>query len=51
VYAISHAWIDRLSDERDPHAYDLCRRHSDRVRPPHGWELIDRRYLMVTSVA
>jgi len=23
----------------DPARYDLCARHADRFRPPHGWEL------------
>lgn len=23
----------------DPARYDLCSRHADRFRPPHGWEL------------
>jgi len=23
----------------DPACYDLCARHADRFRPPHGWEL------------
>jgi hypothetical protein len=23
----------------DPARYDLCTRHADRFRPPHGWEL------------
>lgn len=44
-YDYSHAlvWIDRLSTERDPHAYDLCERHSARLTVPQGWQSRDRR--------
>ena len=42
-YGRSHVWLDLLHPERDPHAYDLCRRHAaapvraprlEVVRPP-----------------
>ena len=36
-------WIDDLAVERDPHAYDLCLRHSQRFVVPTGWRLEDRR--------
>jgi hypothetical protein len=36
-------WLDRLAPERDPHAYDLCRRHADELSVPLGWHLADRR--------
>ena len=42
-YARSAVWLDDLSAERDPHAYDLCRRHGSRLSVPHGWRLEDRR--------
>ncbi len=42
-YARSAVWLDDLSPERDPHAYDLCRRHGSRLSVPHGWRLEDRR--------
>ena len=42
-YADRSVWLDFLSDERDPHAYDLCRRHADRLRAPSGWAIVDRR--------
>lgn len=42
-YARSVAWLDDLSDERDPHGYDLCQRHGARVSVPNGWRLEDRR--------
>jgi hypothetical protein len=42
-YKRSHVWLDHLSVERDPHSYDLCRRHSDDLSVPLGWHLTDRR--------
>jgi hypothetical protein len=36
-------WLDHLSDERDPHDYDLCQRHAGRLTVPRGWQLRDRR--------
>jgi len=42
-YARSHVWIDELSPERDPHAYDLCARHAERLTVPLGWQLSIRR--------
>ena len=42
-YSRSVAWLDDLTDERDPHAYDLCQRHGARVSVPNGWRLEDRR--------
>lgn len=42
-YAQSVAWLDDLARDRDPHAYDLCERHSARLSVPGGWQLDDRR--------
>ena len=42
-YRRSQVWLDHLSAERDPHAYDLCRRHADDLSVPLGWHLTDRR--------
>jgi len=36
-------WLDDLLGERDPHAYDLCRRHATRLSVPQGWHVADRR--------
>jgi Protein of unknown function (DUF3499) len=44
-YARSQVWLDELRPERDPHAYDLCRRHAARLSVPQGWRLADRRRL------
>jgi Protein of unknown function (DUF3499) len=35
--------LDQLPAERDPHAYDLCRRHAAGLSVPLGWKLSDRR--------
>lgn len=43
-YGRSQVWLDRLSDERDPHAYDMCQRHAQRLSVPSGWSLDDRRF-------
>jgi hypothetical protein len=42
-YRRSHVWLDQLTPERDPHAYDLCRHHADDLSVPLGWHLTDRR--------
>ena len=42
-YSLAQVWLDALADERDPHAYDLCRRHADRLTAPQGWQVRDRR--------
>ena len=42
-YAHAQVWLDVLSAERDPHAYDLCARHASRLTAPQGWQVLDRR--------
>ena len=42
-YAESRAWLDELPAEREPHGYDLCRRHAAALSVPLGWKLSDRR--------
>jgi hypothetical protein len=42
-YAHAQVWLDHLTDERDPHAYDLCVRHAGRLTAPQGWQILDRR--------
>lgn len=43
-YGRSQVWLDDLAAERDPHAYDLCGRHAERLSVPTGWYLDDRRF-------
>ena len=50
-YGRSQVWLDELSAERDPHAYDLCERHAARMSVPTGWSLEDRRYQRHTLIA
>ena len=42
-YGRSQVWLDDLRPEREPHSYDLCRRHAARQSVPQGWHLADRR--------
>jgi hypothetical protein len=42
-YGRALVWLDDLHDERDPHSYDLCARHTGRLSVPNGWRLEDRR--------
>jgi hypothetical protein len=41
-YGRSQVWLDDLLAERDPHAYDMCRRHAARLSVPLGWRLFTR---------
>jgi hypothetical protein len=43
AYAQREAWVERLREQPEPQAYDLCSQHASRTRPPHGWTLKDRR--------
>lgn len=36
-------WLDELDDEDMPYGYVLCADHADRMIPPQGWTLSDRR--------
>lgn len=42
-YGQSLVWLNHLLDERDPHSYDLCERHANRLAVPSGWTLEDLR--------
>ena len=42
-YGRSQVWLDELTPERDPHGYDLCAAHAERLSVPLGWHLADRR--------
>ena len=45
VYADSMAVLGPLSMEHEPHTYDLCVRHSERLSAPQGWQIV--RYMSV----
>jgi hypothetical protein len=40
VYADQTAVLGPLATSSEPHTYDLCERHAERLTPPRGWELI-----------
>ncbi|HEY8589556.1 MAG TPA: DUF3499 domain-containing protein [Naasia sp.] len=40
VYADSMAVLGPLSQKAEPHSYDLCERHAERLSAPQGWQVI-----------
>jgi len=40
VYADQTAVLGPLSTYAEPHAYDLCDAHSERLSAPRGWEVL-----------
>lgn len=40
VYADSTAVLGPLASFAEPHCYDLCAKHSERLTAPLGWEII-----------
>ncbi|MBE8527042.1 DUF3499 domain-containing protein [Amycolatopsis sp. H6(2020)] len=40
AYADSTAVIGPLAPRVEPHAYDLCTFHADRLTAPRGWEVV-----------
>ena len=40
VYADQTAVLGPLATYAEPHAYDLCDRHSERLSAPRGWEVL-----------
>ena len=40
VYADSTAVVGPLATYAEPHAYDLCALHSERLSAPRGWEVL-----------
>lgn len=40
VYADSVAVIGPLSTADEPHSWDMCETHADRITVPRGWELV-----------
>lgn len=43
VYVESSVWLDDLVDPVTGPGYSLCADHADRMTPPQGWTLTDRR--------
>jgi len=40
VYADSMAVLGPLSQKAEPHSYDLCVRHAERLSAPQGWQVV-----------
>ena len=40
VYADQTAVLGPLASYAEPHAYDLCEVHSERLSAPRGWEVL-----------
>ena len=40
VYADSTAVLGPLATFAEPHCYDLCHMHSERLTAPRGWEIV-----------
>lgn len=40
VYAESTAVLGPLATYAEPHCYDLCAQHSERLTAPRGWEVV-----------
>ena len=40
VYADQTAVVGPLATYAEPHAYDLCEVHSERLSAPRGWEVV-----------
>ena len=40
VYADSTAVLGPLAVYAEPHCYDLCEQHSERLTAPRGWEVV-----------
>jgi len=40
VYADSTVVLGPLSQLAEPHAYDLCAEHAERLTAPRGWEVV-----------
>ena len=40
VYADSMAVLGPLSLKAEPHSYDLCADHADRLSAPNGWSMM-----------
>jgi len=40
AYADSTAVLGPLATYAEPHCYDLCQQHSERLTAPRGWEVV-----------
>ena len=42
-YSSRTVWLEDLHPEPHPANHDLCTRHAERMKPPNGWQMVDRR--------
>ena len=47
-YSEREVVLTELTPERDLDLLDLCREHADRLTPPLGWSVTDRRPLTIS---
>jgi hypothetical protein len=40
VYSDQTAVVGPLATSAEPHTYDLCADHAERLTPPRGWEIV-----------
>lgn len=40
IYSESRATLGSISMFAEPHSYDLCDRHAQKLTVPHGWEFV-----------
>ena len=48
VYADSTVVLGPLASKAEPHSYDLCARHAERMSAPQGWQIM--RYVVMGEV-
>ena len=48
-YADAMAVLGPLAIRREPHSYDLCPRHAERLSAPLGWQVV--RHVVVGEVS
>jgi hypothetical protein len=48
VYADSMAVLGPLSLSQEPHSYDLCEKHAERMSVPQGWQVV--RHVMLGGI-
>lgn len=39
-YADAMAVLGPLAIRREPHSYDLCEKHAERLSAPQGWQIV-----------
>jgi hypothetical protein len=42
-YGERAVWLENLGEQPDKTGYAMCGEHADRLAPPLGWTLTDRR--------